>query len=202
MALGKSLLESSSSEESVLGHKFDFLIFLPDPRQASYSVYLGHRSLLSHAQPPRLQAFSPRHSGGLLVWDDLIPLTSPVTSECCPGIWPLGVPACHRVLGVILAVLGQLFSYILGPRGKRWSLWPPYSLFLPLGCLCPSSCQNPCCFEDQALQLCLLWFLLTVMLGFLVLAFWLVPPAYRWGPIIFSFTSAHALSQGLQYPHR
>lgn len=179
MALSKSLLESSSSEESVLGHQFDFLIFLPDTRQASYSVYLGHRSLLSHAQPPRLQAFSPPHSGGLLVWDDLTPPPhpqSPPNAVLASGLW--GVPACRRVLGVILAVLGQLFSYILGPRGKRWSLWPPYPLFLPLGCLCPSSCQNPCCFEDQALQLRLLFFLLTVTLGFLALAFWLVPPAY------------------------
>ena len=46
----KPSTKQTSSEENILGHKFDFLIFLWDLGQASYSVYLGQHDLLSHPQ--------------------------------------------------------------------------------------------------------------------------------------------------------
>lgn len=60
----KSSPKQTSSEENILGHKFDFLILLWDPGQASYSVYLGQHDLLSHPQLSRLQDFSPHTLGG------------------------------------------------------------------------------------------------------------------------------------------
>ena len=42
--------KQTSSEENILGHKFDFLIFIWDLGQASYSVYLRQHDLLIHPQ--------------------------------------------------------------------------------------------------------------------------------------------------------
>ena len=134
------------------------------------------------ARPPQSSSTftTPRllslYSGGALSlrWPGPLHPESPLSVVLVPGLCRGGDEgASHGEQGVLLAVLVQVFSYTLGPQGERWSLWLPYSPCLSASqCICSSSCQFPWFFEDQDMDLCPLWVLLTVMLRFLVLVFW------------------------------